>query len=371
MGPRHVAINALWWDPKRPAGPEAYLGALAPAIAREFPAVGLSVLTHPPAARALHAKGWSDWCTVVALEGADRGRAARLYAELVRFPSSGRERGADVLHSPASTGPIHTRVPHVLTLHDVTFLRRRTFPLSTTVAMGAVAAASAHTAAALISGSAAAADEIAATLRLRRADIAVVPHGAGRPPATPPADAGALRERLRIAPAARIALCVAAVRPHKNQELLVRALPALAPDVVVVLAGKREPYAEGLERLAGELGVAERLRLIGYVDDAELEALWRTAGCFAFPTLGEGFGLPVLEAMQRGAPVACSDIPVLREVGGDVPRYFDPHDPSDAARAIEAGLEGRGDEGRERAARFTWEAAAHGTWAAYERALAR
>src|SRR3954469_2581730 len=195
MGPRHVAINALWWDPERPAGPEAYLGALAPAIAREFPAVRLSVLTHPAAARALHAEGWSDWSSVVALEGAQRGCAARLYAELVRFPRSGRERGADVLHSPASTGPVRTHVPHVLTLHDVTFLRRRTFPLSTTVAMGAVAAASAHTAAALISGSAAAADEIAARLRIPRGEFAVVPHGPGRPPSAP-ADPAAVWHRL-------------------------------------------------------------------------------------------------------------------------------------------------------------------------------
>ncbi len=63
------------------------------------------------------------------------------------------------------------------------------------------------------------------------------------------------------------------------------------------------------------LGVADRLRLTGYLDDATLEGLWRFAACFAFPTRGEGFGLPVLEAMQRGVPVACSDIPVLREVG--------------------------------------------------------
>src|SRR3954447_9213663 len=157
-GPRHVAFNALWLDLERPAGPEAFLGGLAPAIAREFPHARLSLLTTPAAARTLHGDGWSDWCTLVAL-GGDRGRAARLYAELARFPRSGRARGADVLHSPASTGPVRTRVPHVLTLHDVTFLRHRTFPLSTTVAMGAVAAASAHTAAALISGSAAAADE--------------------------------------------------------------------------------------------------------------------------------------------------------------------------------------------------------------------
>jgi glycosyltransferase involved in cell wall biosynthesis len=371
--PRHVALNALWLDPDRPAGPETYLRGLAPALAREFPALRLSVITTPAAARALHADGWSDWCSLIALGGAERGRAARLYGELARFPRTARARGADLLHSLASTGPFSTRVPHVLTLHDVTFLHIRTFPLSTTVAMGAVAAASAHTAAALITGSAAAADQIAATLRLRRADIAVVPHGAGRMPETPPADAAALRERLGIAAGARVALCVAAVRPHKNQELLVRALRSLGSDVVLVLAGKREPYADDVLRLAGELGVEDRLRLTGYVDDAELEALWRMAGCLAFPTLAEGFGLPVLEAMQRGAPVACSDIPVLREVGGDVPHYFDPHDPTDAGRAIADALAAGGSRAaaRERVAGFSWEAAAHGTWAAYERALAR
>src|SRR5262245_25401952 len=150
MGPRHVALNALWLDPDRPAGPETYLRGLAPALAREFPSLRLSVLTTPSAARALHADGWSDWCTLVALGGADRGRAGRLYGELVRFPRSARGRGADLLHSLASTGPFATRVPQVVTLHDVTFLRMRTFPLSTTVAMGGLAIAAAHTAAGLI-----------------------------------------------------------------------------------------------------------------------------------------------------------------------------------------------------------------------------
>jgi glycosyltransferase involved in cell wall biosynthesis len=80
----------------------------------------------------------------------------------------------------------------------------------------------------------------------------------------------------------------------------------------------------------------------------------------------------VLEAMRREVPLACSDIPVLREVGGSVPRYFDPRDPADAAHAVAAELGGERDgrEGRERAARFSWESAAQGTWQAYERALA-
>jgi glycosyltransferase involved in cell wall biosynthesis len=165
---------------------------------------------------------------------------------------------------------------------------------------------------------------------------------------------------------------VAAKRPHKNQELLVRALASLPADVAVVLVGHAEPYENELRRLAAELGVARRVHLLGYVTDSDLEGLWRAAACAAFPTLGEGFGLPVLEAMQRGVPVACSDIPVLREVGGPVPHYFPPHEPEAAARAIQDAWSdaAAAAAGRARAAGFTWEAAARGTWEAYERALA-
>jgi glycosyltransferase involved in cell wall biosynthesis len=145
----------------------------------------------------------------------------------------------------------------------------------------------------------------------------------------------------------------------------------LPDDVVVVLAGRHEPYAERLRELAAELGVDARVRLTGYVSDAELERLWEMAACAAFPTRAEGFGIPVLEAMARGVPLACSDIPVLREVGGDVPRYFDAVDPRSAAAAIRAALDdaGRGPSGVARAARFSWSEAARGTMEAYERAL--
>ena len=116
------------------------------------------------------------------------------------------------------------------------------------------------------------------------------------------------------------------------------------------------------------------MRFLEFVPDAELEGLWRLAACAAFPTLGEGFGLPVIEAMARGVPVACSDLPVLREVGGDVAHYFTPDDPAAAAAAIErrAGTTpARASAGPRRAARFTWEESARLHWEAYERALAR
>jgi glycosyltransferase involved in cell wall biosynthesis len=114
------------------------------------------------------------------------------------------------------------------------------------------------------------------------------------------------------------------------------------------------------------------VRFVDYVPDAELEALWELADCAAFPTLAEGFGLPVVEAMDRGVPVACSDIAVLREVGGDVPSYFDPSDPASLAAAVEAAIREapeRVERGRAQAARYSWTEAARGTLEAYERAL--
>ncbi len=113
------------------------------------------------------------------------------------------------------------------------------------------------------------------------------------------------------------------------------------------------------------------MRFAGYISGAELEGLWSVAACAAFPTLGEGFGMPVLEALAHGVPVAASDLPVLREVGGDLPHFFDARDPLDAARAIgEALADTRTAElGPARAATFTWEAAAHGTHEVYERVL--
>jgi len=166
-------------------------------------------------------------------------------------------------------------------------------------------------------------------------------------------------------------LCVGAKRPHKNQELLIRALPRLPDDVALVLAGHAEAYEDELRALSAELGLDRRVSFPAYVPDEDLEGLWALAGCVAFPTLGEGFGLPVAEAMGRGVPVACSDIPVLREVGGDVAHYFDPHDPAAAALAIEAALTDQSarDAGPRQAAKFTWPAAARATFAAYERAL--
>jgi glycosyltransferase involved in cell wall biosynthesis len=259
----------------------------------------------------------------------------------------------------------------VITLHDATFFRHRTFDAVTTFGMRRIVSGAARRSDALLTGSTAARDDICDVMGIAPERFTVVPHGVGRTSMVAAAGHAELRRRYGL-DGERLVVCVAAKRPHKNQEVLVRAAPLLGDGTDVVLAGHPEPYDQELRRIAEELG-ARRVHFVDYVTDAELEALWELADCAVFPTLAEGFGLPVAEAMARGVPVACSDIPVLREVGGDVPSYFDAHDPAAVAGATETAIResaARIAAGRTQARRFSWSEAARGTLAVYERVVA-
>jgi glycosyltransferase involved in cell wall biosynthesis len=364
-------LNALFLDPSVSGGPETYLRGLAPTLARVAPDTRFTIVTTRSGASTLRADGWSAWAEVIGLPCEDGQRLRRTVAEQLMLPVLARRLRVDLLHSLASVAPVRAGVPTTITLHDVTFLRMPTFNRVTTFGMGQLISRASRNADSLLAGSVAARDEICEILGLERDAFTVVPHGAGRPVEIDYAAIEEVKARYRL-DEGRVVVCVAAKRPHKNQELLLRALPLLPKDTVVALVGHAEPYEAELRRLAQRLGLQERVRFIEYVSDAELEGLWRLAACAAFPTLGEGFGLPVLEAMIRGVPVACSDLPVLREVAGDVPHYFAPRDAAAAARAIEAAWSDpvADPAGRERASAFSWEAAARGTLAAYEDALA-
>jgi glycosyltransferase involved in cell wall biosynthesis len=367
----HVVLNALFLAPGASGGPETYLRGLAPALADVRPDARFTIVTTHSGAEALRGDGWEQRFAIRGLPCEDAQRLRRQLAEQVALPALARRWKADLIHSLASVAPIRTPgVRHAITLHDVTFFRFETFNPVTTWGMRQVVSRAARHADTLITATAAARDEICAILPLDPAQFTIVPHGAERPKEVEPAPEDEVRRRYRLE-GARVVLCVGSKRPHKNQEVLVRAAQLLDPDVVVVLAGHPEPYDVELRALAANLGVEERLRFADYVPDADLESLWRLAGCAALPTLAEGFGIPLIEAMSRGLSVAASDIPVLREVGGDLPFWFDPHNPGSAATAISAALDDSEcrEAGPQWAARYTWRAAAEGTWDAYERAL--
>jgi glycosyltransferase involved in cell wall biosynthesis len=172
-------------------------------------------------------------------------------------------------------------------------------------------------------------------------------------------------------------LTVSAKRPHKNLARLLGALALLdeAGRPLLVLPGYPTPHERELRASAAKLGVADNVRFLGWVSDQQLEDLYRAADAFVFPSLSEGFGLPVLEAMARGIPVATSDRTSLAEVAGEAALLFDAEDERSIAAGIQRMLNEEGlaerlaAAGLAQAANFTWDAAAERTVAAYRRAL--
>jgi glycosyltransferase involved in cell wall biosynthesis len=131
------------------------------------------------------------------------------------------------------------------------------------------------------------------------------------------------------------------LHPHKNLERLIRAYARQRRNFKLVIAGMRGFHSAVLEALIVELGCGEKpgspysVRLTGWIPRDELMRLYAGARAFIYPSTFEGFGMPVLEAMAAGIPVACSDIPPLREVAGDAALFFDPSDDDAVATALD------------------------------------
>jgi len=178
----------------------------------------------------------------------------------------------------------------------------------------------------------------------------------------------------------RFAIHVGTIEPRKNLSRLIEALQSLRDSglvVPLVVVGARGwLYDEFFRRLEG-LGIREDVYFPGFVPTADLPLLYGAATMALVPSVYEGFGLPVLEAMACGTPVVSSDRSSLPELGGDAAHYFDPYDVGAMAAAIrevwtdaERRREMR-ERGLAQAARFSWEQAARETLAVYERLLDR
>ena len=182
---------------------------------------------------------------------------------------------------------------------------------------------------------------------------------------------------LAGAPDRRFIFCLGNTHPYKNIPRLLSAFASIAstyPDVDLIVTGRGSTYA-ALRKLASRLGIETRVKLTAHASDSEVKSLLKKALFFAFPSLVEGFGLPVLEAMASGCPVLTSDCSALREIAEDAAVLVDPTDPEAIAAGmsrliqdenLRRDLVGRG---KARADAMTWERAAEGTIAVY-RALA-
>ncbi len=147
-------------------------------------------------------------------------------------------------------------------------------------------------------------------------------------------------ERVRAAYGlpARYAFYPANTWRHKNHVRLIEGLAvyraAHGDDLALVLTGVGKEGQPALEEAAGRVGLGTRLRMLGHVPRTDLPALYAGAACLVFPSLFEGFGIPLVEAMLAGCPIVAANATSLPEVAGDAARLFDPMDPADLARAL-------------------------------------
>ena len=366
----HVAYNLLHLVAEETGGAEIYARRLLPALREIEPALEQTLFLSEAAAR----EDWGESVRVIPLRFDPRSRVRRVLAEQTVLAAAVRRGQPDLLHNVFNTAPAVPTVPQVTTIHDAIFKRHPETHGLLAKGVEVLVPLAARRSRRILTDSEASKSDLMRFLSLPASMIDVAPLGPGLPEDMIGPSPVELRRRfeLRDAP---LLLSVLAKRPHKNAARLIEALERV-PEAILLLPGYTTGYERELEERIDAAGVRERVRLLGWVDDATLDGLYRTADCFVFPSLAEGFGLPVLDAMLRGAPVACSNTTSLPEVVADAALLFDPLDVGAIAIAIrriledDALAESLRQRAFERARRFTWAETARRTLECYRKALA-
>lgn len=372
----HVGLNLVFLVPGETGGMEVAARELIPALLQAAPQTRFTAFINREAA-ASQSGPWGELLPAVTVPVRASNRVEWVRGEQVLLPRLAARAGVSLLHSMASTAPGWGPFRRVTTVHDLIYRR---FPtahagvrdLGMRVLVPLAVRRSHH----VIVDSQSTARDLNELLGTPRSRIDVVPLGLGAARRATALDEMTTRRRFGLGDR-RVLLSLSAKRPHKNLLALIGALSRLraASRPLLVLPGYGTWHEQELRQRAESLGVSEDVRFLGWLTDEELEGLWAITDIFVFPSLYEGFGLPVLEAMARGVPVACSNTSSLPEVAGDAAEQFDPRDERAMATVVERLLSDRAlaerlrVAGRHRAAGFTWQRTAQGTLASYGRAL--
>jgi glycosyltransferase involved in cell wall biosynthesis len=378
VGPKltHVGLNLIFLVPGETGGMEVAARELIPALVRAAPDVRFTAFVNREAAAAKDGP-WGELLPAVTVPVNARNRVQWVRGEQLLLPRLAARAGVDLVHSLASTAPARGRFRRVVTVHDLIYAR---FPEAHAgirdLGMRVLVPLAVRRSDRVIVDSDSTRRDLVELLGTPAERIDVVPLGIGaleRSEALPERE---LRARLGLGERP-VVLSLSAKRPHKNLIALIGAL-ARIPAVrrpLLVLPGYATTHEADLRERASALGVEDDVRFLGWVPEEEREGLWQVADAFIYPSLYEGFGLPVLEAMARGVPVACSKASSLPEVAGDAALMFDPNDESAIAAALECLLtdaveaERLRERGLKRTQLFTWERTARATLESYRRAL--
>lgn len=356
-------VDQLWFKP--PGGIGTYVRELAPQLAGD-PSLDLSVF------HCRFSRGGPDPAWLASFGVLDVPATIRtLYPQWGVFGRPKLPPAFDDLHivhatNPAGVPPVRMGQKLVVTVHDLAFERfPELFPREWRWLYKAGLRAAIGRADAIIVPSQATADDLAD--RVDPAKVHVT-----RLAASLPADPAPPETLERLGIPRPYVLFVGTVEPRKNIVRLVRSYRQVAPDVphALVLAGANGWKTEELEYELSREGPGTIVRT-GRVTEHELDALYRGTDAFVYPSLYEGFGLPVLEALARGVPTVTSTNPALTELAGDAALSIDPDDVAALAEAIARILtdsrmaDDLGRRGLQRAAAFSWPSTARATLGVY------
>ena len=369
MAGLRIGINALYLIPGGVGGTEIYLRHLLAALAAADRDSEYFVFTNRETDAALVPDRANFHALPQPVDAVFR--PGRILWEQIGLPLAAAARRLDVLLNPGFTAPILCACPQVTVFHDLQHKRYpqyfRWFDLPF---WRMLLYASAHRSRLLLADSEATRADLLHFYRLQPERIRVAPLGAD------PAFFDIARDR-RTAAIEPYFLCASTSHPHKGLAHLVRAFGRFRrarPEYRLAITGVRGFYARAIEDAVAELGLADAVRLTGWIPREELYELFRHAFAFVYPSTFEGFGLPVIEALAAGIPTACSRIEPLASMAGDAALTFEPSSADALYDALERlasdeSLRARlSAAGPLRAAGFTWEMTAKKTLAALREA---
>jgi glycosyltransferase involved in cell wall biosynthesis len=373
----HIGLNLIFLVPGETGGMEVAARELIPALIDAAPReMRFTAFVNREAAAAKDGP-WGELLPAVTVPVNARKRAQWVLGEQALLPRLVPRAGVDLVHSLASTAPAWGRFRRVVTVHDLIYAR---FPEAHAgirdLGMRVLVPLAVRRSDRVIVDSHSTQRDLIELLGTPAGRIDVVPLGLGTVGRARPTAERDLRERLDLGERT-VALSLSAKRPHKNLSALIGALARIPAErrPLLVLPGYRTAHEAELRERARTAGVQGDVRFLDWLSGEEFEGLWQLADMFVFPSLYEGFGLPVLEAMARGVPVACSSASSLPEVAGDAALMFDPSDERAIAAAMErlltddAEAERLRARGLERASQFTWERTARLTLESYVRVM--